>query len=212
MAVLSGIVSGGTQDGQAVGFRVNPQYHQLVAAGTSPYFEQSRLGNRWSVQDTSAIAAVVVRPSTVAGLTLFNNEPVGGKSYVIDSIMAFNLVQTAAISGYSIWCCIHPVGMTKPTADITAIKSSSGKSGYGGNAVVDTGATVVDDGWFPVGITALTGGVGTTAPSGALTYQPEGRFIVPPTAAISMNVVASIVGLTFTHGFSWVEQQLVVNP
>lgn len=202
----SGITNRGSAQGALLPFYRDEQGNQLVAAGLPPFAELARSGALWQVQDTSATAAVVVRPSTTAGLTLYNNEPTGGKSYVLDAVMAFNLVSTAAISGYSIWVCVHPVGFTKPTADIVAIKSLSGKPSYTGFAVVDTAATVADDGWFPVGNPALTGGV-TTAPSGAQTWEAQGRIVIPPTAAVSMNVVATITGLTFTHGFRWAEVQ-----
>lgn len=202
-------VRGGLNDGVQQAVKANSQNEQLVAQGLPPYTEMSRRGLGWQVMDTSATAAVVVRPSTTAGLTLWNGE-VGStaKSYVIDSVKVFNLVSTAALSDFSVWVCIHPTGMAAPTADITAIKSMNGKIAYTGAAIVDTAASVADNGWFPIGSTAnVIHGVGVT-PSHAISIPVEGRFVIPPTAAISVNVVASIVGLTFTHGFSWFEVAL----
>jgi hypothetical protein len=202
---------GGASDGAQAPLKANPQGEQLVAQGLPPYTEMTRRGLGWQVIDTSATAAVVVRPSTTAGVTLWNGETgATGKSYIIDRAWVFNLVTTAAISGYSIWGCVHPTGMTAPTADITAIKSMSGRSSYSGNARVDTAATVVDDGWFPLNTGTLTGGV-TTAPSGTQVVALEGRIIIPPSAGFSINVVGTITGLTFTHGLSWYELYLPVN-
>lgn len=202
----------GSQD-IPVSAKANYLGEQLVAQGLPAYTGMSLMNKGWQVMDTSATAAVVVRPSTTAGLTLYNNNtPASNIVFVIDRIFAFGLVSTAALSDWSVWACVHPTGMTAPTADITAIKSMSGlATTYGGGAIVDTGATVVDNGWFPVSNGAnVIHGVGVT-PNHTAAIPVEGRFIVPPTAAISMNVVASIVGLTFTHGFSWYEIELPVG-
>lgn len=196
-------------------FSANSNYRneQLTAQGLPPYAQLSIENKGWQVMDTTATAAVVVRPSTVAGLTLYNNNASATNiCFVIDTIKVFNLVTTAALSDWSVWACVHPTGMTAPTADITAIKSMSGlATAYSGGAIVDTGATVVDNGWFPISNNAnVTHGVGVT-PGHALSIPVDGRFIIPPTAAISVNVVASITGLTFTHGFSWWEMELVTG-
>ena len=98
--------------------------------------------------------------------------------------------------------------MAAPTADITAIKSMSGVAAYPGAAIVDTAATVVDNGWFPIGAPALTTGAGGVVPGLAAAIELNGRFIVRPGGGISMNVVGSLVGQTFTHGFRWYEVQL----
>jgi hypothetical protein len=201
---LLGFQRGGASNEAFRYIRSNEEQELLTAQGLPPYTELSRRGRGWQVMNTSAIAGLVVRPSTVANLTLYNGETgATARSYVIDRAWAFNLVTTAAISGYSIWGCVHPAGMTAPTADITAIKGMNGGT-YAGSAIVDTGATVVDDGWFPLNTGTLTGGV-TTAPSGAQVVDVGGRLIVRPTGGFSVQIVSTIVGLTFTSGFSWYE-------
>ena len=52
--------------------RSNEEQELLVSQGLPPYTELSRRGRGWQVMDTSATAAVVVRPSTGAGLTINN--------------------------------------------------------------------------------------------------------------------------------------------
>lgn len=184
--------------------RSNEEQELLVSQGLPPYTELSRRGRGWQVMDTSATAAVVVRPSTVAGLTIYNGETgATARSYVIDRAWAFNLVTTDAVHTFSVWGCLHPAGFTAPTADITAIKSMNGGT-YAGSAIVDTGATVTDNGWFPL-VGAPIGNPGTVTPGTAAVAEIAGRIIVPPTGAFSINVVASLVGDTFTHGFSWYE-------
>lgn len=208
MSEIMAVRQGGSADGSAFGLRINQYNHLLTAAGFPPYAEMSRRGFGYQVMDTSATAAVVVRPSTTAGLTLWNGDPT--KSYIIDRVGAFNLVNTDAVEDWSVWGCVHPVGMTEPTADITAIKSYNGaRSSYPGHAVVDTGATVVDNGWFILDSTgSKVGNTSTVTPGTAVSIDTGGRFIIPPTAGFSINVVASLVGQTFTHMISWWEVEI----
>ena len=169
-----------------------------------PYAEMARLGEGWSVMSTAAVAALVVRPSTLALITLWNGETTGGKSYIMDRAFAHNLVGVAN-SSYGIWLCVHPAGMAAVTADITAIRGNTGK-GYNGLAKVDVGATVVADGWFPWGNAGHA--VTVTVPGGQVEVLVDGRLIVPPSAGISLQVVADATGATFTSGFSWYEKKL----
>src|SRR3990167_9210435 len=164
---LQAFQRGGSADATFRYIRSNEEQELLTAQGLPPYTELTRRGRGWQVMDTSATAAVVVRPSTVAGLTVYNGETgATAKSYVIDRVGAFNLVTTAALSDWSIWACIHPAGMTAPTADITAIKGMNGGT-YAGSAIVDTAATVTDNGWFPI-VAGPIGNPGTVTPGVAV--------------------------------------------
>lgn len=205
--------SRGTQDIPRPG-KVNYLDEQIVAQGLPPYTAMSLMNKGWQVMNTSALAALVVRPSTTAMLTLYNNNTSASDIvFVIDRIFAFNLVTTDAIADWGVWACIHPTGMTAPTADITTINSMSGlATAYSGGAIVDTGATVVNNGWFPVdSVGSKVGNPGGVTPGASIAIPIEGRFVIPPTAAISISVVASLVGWTFTSGFSWYEVELPVG-
>lgn len=211
MAVeVQGIIRGGTQDGNEKKFAVTPRGEQIITLGLPPYAEMSRQGKHWSAMATSAVAGLVVRPSTTAAVTLWNGESTGGKSYVIDRIFTHNLVSTAAQTFFGMWACIHPAGMTEPTADIAASATNFvGSSGnrYSGSAVLDVGATVVDNGWFPWGQGQEVEAAGVL-PGSHQSIDVLGRLIVPPQGAISLQVVAGVTGDTFTSGLSWWEVQL----
>ena len=181
--------------------------HLLVSDGIPGYSELARRGNGWSAMNTTALAALVVRPSTVANCTLFNNEPEGGKTYIVARAFAFNLVTTAAQGRSGLWLCTHPKGLVSPTNDITARGSNSCKANYGGRAIIDTGMTVTDNGWFPWGgqIDVEVTGV---LPGGNLdASEMRGMLLVPPQCGISTQVISSVVGNTFTSGFYWFEEQ-----
>lgn len=182
----------------------------LVAQGLPPYAEMTRQGGGWQSMATAAVAALVVRPTTVAMATLYNGESAGGCSLIMDAAFAHNLVGTAN-SVYSIWLCVHPVGMTAPTNDITVRNSLSGRPAGNGSSLLrfDNGATVTNDGWFPWGFSEHT--VTVTTPGGMLYVEIGGRIIIPPTAGISLHVVADVTGATFTAGFRWYEKVVTLG-
>jgi hypothetical protein len=206
--ILEGIVRGGASDGLYSSVRLNPQGELLTAQGLPPFAEMTRRGFGWQGMTTAGVAGLVVRPSTVALFTLWNGDAT--KSLIIDRAWCFNLVSKAAAAYWSIWGCVHPAGMTKPTADITAIKSMSGKTAYTGAAVIDADATVVDNGWFPLSNQGASEPTGVL-PSGTMIANIDGRLILPPTAGFSLQVVTSNVAETFTTGCSWYELYIPIN-
>lgn len=200
----------GTGAGPLVNIQANQLGEQIVAHGLPPYTEMARPGNGYQAMNTSALAALVVRPSTTANFTLFNNNSAGGRSFIIIRAFAFNLVSTAAEARSSLWLCSHKPGLVSPTADITAIKSLSCKSGYGGGAVCDTAMTVIDDGWFPWGVFSTVEPTGVL-PGAMMEANIDGRIIVPPQCGVSTQVVSGVTGNTFTTGFTWFEEQLTTE-
>ena len=179
----------------------------LTAFGLPDYTELVRMGVVWSAMNTAALAALVVRPSTVANFTLFNNEPEGGLTYVVLRAFAFNLVTTTAEARSGLWLCSHARGLVSPANDITARGSHNGKANYGGRSFCDTAMTVVDGGWFPWGQTTDVEPTGVL-PGAVLTVEVKGMIHVPPQTGVSTQVVSSVVGNTFTSGFTWAEVQL----
>ena len=183
----------------------------LVAQGLPPYTEMTRRGKGYQVITTTAAASLVVRPSTVALITLWNGEGTGGKSYIIDRIFTHMLVSDNAQGRFMLWACVHPQGMTKPTADITrAVTNLTGLSGkyYSGMAVVDIDATVGDNGWYPVSSSVDYEPTGVL-PGAGIVANIEGRLIVPPQGGISVQVVASDPDeSTSVVGISWYEEEL----
>lgn len=180
----------------------------LVSHSLPRYSDLVRRGNVWSAMNTTALASLVVRPSTVANLTLFNNEPEGGKSYIVLRAFAFQLVSTAAQGFHALWLCPHPKGLASPTNDITARGSMVCKANYGGRAIVDTAMTVTDNGWFPWSDMILQVESVGVLPGGTLQANVDGAIVVPPQCGVSTQVVGSVVGNTFTSGFTWAEEQL----
>jgi len=163
-------------------------------------------GDSWQVMATSAIAALVVRPTDTAMLTLWNGEAAGGKSYIIERVFTHALVTGTQQDMFGIWLCLNDIGMSTVDADITAICSNRAVANYGGNALVDVGATVTDiAGWFPWGPSGEVEATGVL-PGSIACAEVNGRIIVPPSAGLSITVVAGTVDVDCCCGFHWYEE------
>lgn len=150
-------------------------------------------GYGWQAQATTAIVALIVEPTTVAAATFYNNT---SKNFVIEKVTGFNLISIAN-GQFGIWLCVHPVGMTAPTNDMTVRSSLSGLVA-GTEGIFDSAATVVDNGWFPWGVSNYS--VTATVPGTVAEAEIGGRIIVPPTAGISMQSVAQTAVITVAFG------------
>lgn len=150
---------------------------------------------------TSAVASLIVRPSTTAMLTLYNG---GAKHLVIERVFSHALVSIANCQ-FGIWLCSHPVGMTAPTGNNISVRNSTSGLDAGGSSgtVIDTAESVADNGWFPWGNSNTQ--VVATVPGGIVEAQIGGRIIVPPRAGLSLQIVANTAVVTNTNGFHWFE-------
>ncbi|HUX03030.1 MAG TPA: hypothetical protein VMY35_18885 [Phycisphaerae bacterium] len=160
-----------------------------------------------SAIQTAATAALVVRPSTTAAITIWNGENIGGKSLVMDRLFSHQLVSTASAAFCGLWYCLH-LEMTKPTNDITTLRGTGdGREPVNSLVIVDVAASVLNDGWFPCGGGLECEPTGVL-PGGNLEWECNGRLIVPPHHGISLQVVSSKTSETFTSGASWWRVQL----
>ena len=181
---------------------------QKIINGADP-FAMARYATEYeSAIQTAATAALVVRPSTLGAITIWNGEARGGKSLVIDRLFSHNLVSTAAEARSGLWYCVH-LEMTKPVNDITTLRGTGdGREPDNSMVVVDVAATVLDNGWFPAGSAAGSVEPTGTLPGGNLEWEAKGRLVIPPKTGFSVQVVSSVTGNTFTSGVSWWRHQL----
>lgn len=186
--------------------KLEDQIAELLKA-TDIFAHARHAGEHESAMQSAATAGLVVRPTTVAAITFWNAEGIGGKDLIIDRLFTHNLVSTAVKTFFQIWYCMHEA-MTRPVNDITTLRGSGdGVGPNASNVIVDVAATVLDNGWFPVGD---EGSISETAntPQGMAQWEVHGRLKVPPGAGMSLQVVSSIVGDTFTTGASWHRHKL----
>lgn len=191
--------------GVSAQFNSNEFDEQITAQGMPPYAEMTRLGDGWSAIATSAVAALVVRPSTVCGFEIYNGYAAGGKSLIIDRLFSQELVtSTTGLGGGSqIWAQVY--SKAAPTDGSFTIRGNSGKA-YGGSVICAAGTTVVASGWFPWGPTVKKESAGAVVPGGGLWVEVGGRLVVPPQAALCIQVVSGYVADTFCSGAGWYER------
>jgi hypothetical protein len=193
------------------------QLEQLVAPGAAPFREITRMGRTFEVHTAAAIGAVVAIPTTAQMLALYNNEPDGGRSYVIDWVAATNVVSTAVASQAQLLANIGQLREAAPTDAALTIKKLNGM-GTGNdtkartilNATALSAAMGLAANWFPLGPSVGKPGVAGT-PGYGLWAPVDGRIIVPPGRFFAMHVLANVVGETFLAYMAWHEVQLTLG-
>jgi hypothetical protein len=144
----------------------------------------------------TAVACVIVRPTTTAIISFFNNT---AKNFVIERVFAHNLVSIAN-GQFGIWLCVHPIGTTAGTNDVAPRNSTIG-SAAATEGVFDAGATVADNGWFPWGESQTS--VTATVPGSLAQALVNGRIVIPPTAALSCSCVGQTAVVTVCMGLHY---------
>ena len=180
-----------------------PDYAQLVAEGRV-----------WRAHEVTATASVVALPTTAALFTIGNNEPDDGLWYVVLAAYAFNVANAAAIDSFSLVGCVSQlpavtgglaVTMAQDQAK-TTIKSMGGirGGGYNGRAILDTGVTITDDVWFPLGPSSGSTGVASAAGAAVFNWM-HGLIILPPKTLLGLVSVATSTSNTTNKGIIYAE-------
>lgn len=181
---------------------LSQQLELLTAAGAAPYSEITAKVPTYQVHTASAIAAVVAVPTTAIMLGLYNNEPDGGQSVVIDSLAALNVVSTAVVAQAGLLALVGQIRETVPTnAGLTITKMNGKGPGTPNvmtilNATALSAATGVAANWFPWGDN-VTKPSAVATPGYQLWKPVDGRIIVAPGRFFAMHVQANVVGETF---------------
>lgn len=191
--------------GQDTSIKSTAKGDLYVAQGLPPYAILSKRGGGAIAQAIAAAAGTTVIPTTTALGTLWNGESGGGKSYIIDRIFCNTEDYDAGDNFFFIWVCMHPKGMSAPTADITIKKMNGGT--YGGAARFDVGATVVDDTWYSWGNSLRSAKANADGMSN-IDIPVAGRLTVEPTAGLSLHIGCNDSNLTGQVGISWFEEQI----
>jgi hypothetical protein len=191
---------------------MGPHRELLVALGASSYQESVRNGRAFWVNTTTAVASVVALPTTATALAIYNNEPDGGRSYIIDWVAAQNIVSGAATGNSTIIANLGQTRAAVPTDAGLAIKKANGLGlGKDTRAMTITAGTVdavtgVAANWFPLG--SSVGKPGAVAVGVSIWVPVDGRLIVPPGRWFATHTFSDIVTDTFQMYIAWHEKQL----
>jgi len=216
--VLEGIDGAAPGDAEQQ-IALSQQLEQLIAAGASPYGEVVRVGRAFMAGSQAAIAAVVAIPTTAHMFAIYNNEPDGGRSYIIDWISAVNIVSTAVSSSATLLANVGQIREAIPTDAMPAgaLRKANGL-GSGNdtkvrailNATALPAGTGVAANWFPASPTFAKSGAVATPGYGH--WQPvDGRYIVAPGRYFALHVLANVVGETFLVQVGWHERAITLG-
>lgn len=204
------------QQSEEIQIAVNAQA-ELIHANAAAYNQENARGGRsfWVANAIGTpVAAVTAIPTTAAILSIYNNEPDGGRSYVIDYVWAFNVAVTAVTIFHS--GMIGLLGQVReaiPTAGAPVIKSSHGMGKLDTRCRPVVAALPAGTGlaahWFPIGETWINSVV--TLPGHAMINDCQGRYICPPGRYFAVHVISSITTNTYIMGIGWTEKNLLLG-
>jgi hypothetical protein len=203
MPVLSKFISRFTGGLNAeVSGSADAQINQLIAQGNPAYMETRRRGEGWTVQNSTAQAAIAALPTTTAHLEIYNN---GSRLAVVSDLHLWRLVGTAVGLGEVLFAMISTVKAV-PTLTAQTLYSMSGKAFIVPTAtseiVTGVGTTVIANGWQPYGLPAAY--LGAATPGTGSNVPINGKLQIPPNCSLCLCVIASVntasafhLGVTF---------------
>ena len=194
-------------------FHLNNRGDQIVAQGLPERTEIVRMGDSWQVMTSTAIAALTAVPTTTGGLNLWNGEPAGGKSYIIDRVQATEIVVDATQSNMTaLFAMLVRPPVATPTDAALTIRSLSGRNAYSGRARTTVNASVTNDGWFPIGTSAPVAAAAAGSGWKVTDVPLNGLYVVPPGGQFCVHA-AKVAATASQMHFSivWHEAQLIVK-
>lgn len=218
MTALRGRVRGTSRPNYSEGDErlpeINPGGEPLVSQSLPERSELVRLGQSWGAQipTGSAFTFVAAWPTTRAELVLWNGEPAGGKTYLIDRVWMANITSQGAAQPYSLLGQVAPAALSiaAPTDNAAVLRESlSGKvKNYSGNGrlMLANTAFALTNLWFTLGqgnVFPMTTNLG-----GSCEAFVFGRYLVPPGAAFCLAGLAGTAAGTAICGIEWHEAQL----
>ena len=159
----------------------------------------------WKVQDLTATAVLNdVLPTTVSALTVQN--PTADVWYVVYGYSSIVTASPASLGTVSFSHAAHKAKIAALTRDIvlTAIGPYlPGQGAYSGQIILDRGATVVDDGWTPIGKMITN----VVASQTWLSYQDMlvPAVVIPPGEHWSLGATGNDAAFTAGMGLVWGE-------
>ena len=171
-----------------------------------PYSRWVAEGKGYRAIEATATAGVAALPTTTAGLTIQNGEPDNGKWYVVHSIFAEFEASGAVVETAHLAHCIAMNRVAAATQDLalTSVKPLlAGAGPYAGLAILDLGATVVDDLWMPA--TNIVSNAVASNGEFSVVAVLDGLVIVKPKAQYSLEILATSVSVTGRLGLAWFE-------
>lgn len=158
---------------------------------------------------STAVAAVATLPTTAAQFSLWNGEPLGGKSYTITAL-GFTLTTSAAAT-FITQLLVHCAAAAQPVISGTAAKGPLSTDGiYGGSravcasAVTLSAATAAGGIWQPVGPGLNSAALTATIGLGSY-VNVRGIYVLPPGGQLSLATLGSTAAGAAQLFINWEE-------
>lgn len=192
---------------------LNSRGDLLVSQSMPSSAEIVRMGDSWQVSTSSATAPATALPTTTGALNLWNGENSNGKSYVIDSVQAYEIVVDATQSNCTtIFAMLVRPPVAAPTDAALTFRSLSGRNAYSGRARTTVNASVTNDGWFAIGTSAPVAAAVAGSAWKCIDIPLNGVYIVPPGGQFCVQAakVAATAG-QMQFSIRWHEVQMIVK-
>lgn len=205
-------------DGVKGDIAINPRGELLTAYGLPERVELVRQGLSFggAIPTGSAFTFVNAWPTTRAELILYNANPIGGKSLIIDRVWMTNITSQAAAQPFSILGQIRGAdsGVAAAADDATVLRYALNgrvQSVYIGGAryALANTAFMLTNKWFIMGNAAIS--PMTTNLGNSLSVECYGRYIIPPGACFGIAGLAGTAAGTAIAGIEHHEVQMDVG-
>lgn len=197
-------------------FEVTGQGEQEYALAGADFEEVYRQSRSYYINTVTQVASVVAMPTTAVAFAIYNNEPDGGRSYVIDQVWA---LFTASASIMPQACLVGVLGQVReaiPTNAMSATIILKNPNGVGkldsrSRCILTATALPATTGfagnWFP--ITSHTNAAVTSLPGMQKVFDLNGRYVVPPGRYFGIHCVSAKTDVQAQYGISWTERYLL---
>ena len=174
-----------------------------------PDFVELVVGKKvWKVQDlTTTVVLNDVLPTTASALTVQN--PTEDIYYVVMGVSAILDVAPASLGAVSFSHAAHKAKVTAYTRDLAHSTIGGyypGQGAYSGEIVLDRGATVVDDGWTPIGKMVVNAVASQTFMSDY--FKLDIPVVIPPGYHWSLGATGNDATFEAGMGLVWAELTL----
>lgn len=201
-------VRGGLSGSTPAILQANEKSELFMAQGLPPFTEMARKGQYYGTMSVSAVAALVVRPTTLCILEIYNNSMntgLGAQNMLISTMFAHELVHsTTGLGGGSSLYAMVTLPKAAPSDGALVIASLTGRPPATKSVITGIATSgLTDNGWFPWGTANKTESAGAVVPAGHVFAAVDGKILVPPSCSLCLSVVSGYAADTFTPGATW---------
>jgi hypothetical protein len=197
---------------------VTGQGEQLCATGACYMSEIARQGRSFWINTIAQVASVIAMPTTACAFAIYNNEPDGGRCYVIDQVWALFTANASILPQACLVACLGQVREAVPTNAMTAtinLKNYNGtnKPDSRSRCILTVTTLPTTTGfagsWMPITDTANAGVA--ALPGFQRVYNIDGRYIVPPGRYFAVHCVSAKTDVQAQYGIAWTEKYLALG-